>query len=286
MAQDRAAKITAICPDCGQNYTMPSAMSGRKVKCTKCSKIFKPADYLEKSADAPEVKEVSVKEETPSLSPARDTDSADSVPETDEDVLKLEIDDAGTPQEEPEISMEVPEITMEVPEITIEVPEIAMEEPEITMEESAVTAREPEIAMPEEDALTMADDDDEISDQAIKVVYDNIETEIEPPAAPMATQVLSRSQNLTPCPDCGRQISKRALTCLSCGCPIQTPEVQHVPAVAGEGIVAVQEDETQWKSKGLKPKCPLCRSPKTVLHTVPGDSMGKTLLCNECNYKW
>jgi predicted amidophosphoribosyltransferase len=48
----------------------------------------------------------------------------------------------------------------------------------------------------------------------------------------LAQQQPASTQNLIPCPDCGRQVSKLAASCPSCGRPmaIEVPPIQGKPA--------------------------------------------------------
>jgi len=93
--------------------------------------------------------------------------------------------------------------------------------------------------------------------------------------------------NLIKCPDCHKPISKRAATCIHCGCPI------------GE-IALIQPEKLQPVSVDTNiPKCPTCQSTdveKISLKSKVGKvalvgvfaigKVSKTFKCNACGYQW
>ncbi|NLD38011.1 MAG: hypothetical protein GX654_14180 [Desulfatiglans sp.] len=88
-------------------------------------------------------------------------------------------------------------------------------------------------------------------------------------------QALKPDVKLIPCPDCGKDVSRRAISCPSCGCPI-----------------------TQVGTT-ISPKCPTCGSSdieKISLKNKVGSAaligvfaighISKTFKCNSCGSKW
>ena len=56
--------------------------------------------------------------------------------------------------------------------------------------------------------------------------------------------------NLQPCPDCGREVSKRAASCPNCGCPLNAPPIAAIPTARPGTPRTTQTIEAtgkQWK---------------------------------------
>ena len=106
------------------------------------------------------------------------------------------------------------------------------------------------------------------------------------------------TSNLLKCPDCGRDVSKRASACLNCGCPIEA-------IIADQDNVKEQKQDEKTNEKkpynyvDNSPKCPHCGSknydkislknkigaaallgPFAIVHA------GKTFKCKSCGFKW
>ena len=113
-----------------------------------------------------------------------------------------------------------------------------------------------------------------------------------------------KQQNLIYCPDCNASVSKRAVTCPHCGCPIadiiaSTPElVQPATSTFAKPIQdnVVQTNENYHASI---PRCPTCGSTNVEKISLKSKA-GKVLLvgvfaigrvaksykCNNCRHQW
>ena len=102
-----------------------------------------------------------------------------------------------------------------------------------------------------------------------------------PKSAPLPQQVAAAPGNLTTCPDCAKQVSRRARFCPNCGAPVSFNQVSHalvwvnafvplfaividailvsigcdlwlgVPIVVGINVLLLSKDEEQLKAQGL-----------------------------------
>ncbi len=101
------------------------------------------------------------------------------------------------------------------------------------------------------------------------------------------------ASKLIGCPDCGKEVSRRAISCPNCGCPItlQAEKLSHVPDID-------KITNEQQSNLGI-PKCPTCRSAnvgKISLASKAGEvalvgvfaigKVSKTFKCNSCGYQW
>lgn len=78
----------------------------------------------------------------------------------------------------------------------------------------------------------------------------------QPPLIVIPSPQVIANPNLLPCPDCGRQVSRRAASCPSCGCPISVP---------------VAENDTVFA-------CSQCQQ----RFSVPASALGKKVSCPHC----
>lgn len=94
---------------------------------------------------------------------------------------------------------------------------------------------------------------------------------------------LKEGSRIVQCPDCGKDVSIRATTCLNCGCPINPIPIQQ----------PIQQPVPTGK------KCPHCGSiyyHKISFPNKAGSALlfgplaighiAKTFKCNKCGYKW
>ena len=99
---------------------------------------------------------------------------------------------------------------------------------------------------------------------------------------------------LLECPDCGKDVSRRATACLNCGCPIEA-----VIADQCKTDNQIKEELIIERTERDGPKCPHCGStnyqkisfankagaavlwgPFAIVHA------GKTFKCQNCGFKW
>ena len=99
--------------------------------------------------------------------------------------------------------------------------------------------------------------------------------------------------NLINCPDCGKEVSHRAVSCPNCGCPIGEIDTHACkPAV-------IQKTQKPDQNITHIPKCPTCQSTnveKISLTSKLGKvalvgvfaigKVSKTFKCNACGYQW
>jgi len=90
------------------------------------------------------------------------------------------------------------------------------------------------------------------------------------------------------CPDCSREISEEAASCVQCGCPSSKWEKKKTL----EEII--QDAVKKSIADGFAPKCPLCGGRMTSLNAgsrgsafARGNFLGsltKSLICNGCGH--
>ncbi len=108
---------------------------------------------------------------------------------------------------------------------------------------------------------------------------------------------------LIECPDCLKPVSRRAVACPNCGCPIKDLDmpgsiVPHFPKSLDDQLINKVPDLNR-STMNCKPKCPHCGSSnfnKITLTNKAGSALlvgvlaighvTKTFKCADCGYKW